>query len=80
MYLDSANRSKLRRNSSRNKTDLGAAMSVSTSKISTYLHDARPSKVDSEVHSVALFWIVSLLGTALLAYTVCVLDIVPAWD
>jgi len=55
-------------------------MSVSTSRISTYIHHTRPSKVDSEVRSVALLWIVSLLGTALLAYTVCVLDIVPAWD
>jgi hypothetical protein len=43
----------------------------STSKISNLIHD-------SEVRSAALIWISSLVGTALLALIVTLLDIVPA--
>jgi hypothetical protein len=55
-------------------------MNVSTSRISTFIHNAGTSKVDSEVRSAALVWFVSLLGTALLAFILRLLDIVPASD
>ena len=48
--------------------------------VATFIHDAGTSKVDSEVRSAALVWIVSVLGTALLALIVRLLDIVPASD
>jgi hypothetical protein len=62
------------------KPNLETAMSVTTSKILTFIHDAGTSQVNSEVRSVALVWIVSLLGTALLAFIIYLLGIVPAWD
>jgi hypothetical protein len=51
-------------------------MNASTSEISTFIHTAGTSKVDSEVRSAALVWFVSLLGTALPAFIVHLLDIV----
>ncbi len=48
-------------------------MNASTSNISNLMHG-------SAVRSVALAWIVSLLGTAVLALIVCLLGITPAWS
>ena len=53
-------------------------MSVSTSKISNLIYDAGTSSVNSEARFGALVWIISLVGTALLAYVVCLLGITPA--
>jgi len=63
-------------------------MNTVTSKISDLIHEseARPaSKIsslvhDPEVRSAALFWTMSVLGTALLALIVCLLGITPAWS
>jgi UrcA family protein len=63
-------------------------MNTVTSKISELTHEAEarlPSKIsnlmhDPEVRSAALFWTMSLLGTALLALIVCLLGITPAWS
>lgn len=53
-------------------------MNASTAKISNLLYDAGTSRVNSEVRSAALFWIISFLGTALLALIVLRLGIIPA--
>ena len=63
-------------------------MNTFTSKISDFIQEREarsPSKIsqlvhDPAVHSAALFWILSVLGTALLALTVCLLGITPAWS
>ena len=63
-------------------------MNTATSKISELTHEAgarSSSKIsklvhDPEVRSAALFWTMSLLGTALLALIVCLLGITPAWS
>jgi UrcA family protein len=63
-------------------------MNTVTSKISDLLHDSEmhsASKIsslirDPEVRSAALFWTMSVLGTALLALIVCLLGITPAWS
>jgi hypothetical protein len=47
-----------------------AAEVRSTSRVSNLIHD-------SEVRSAALIWISSLVGTAVLAFIVCLLGIVP---
>jgi hypothetical protein len=53
-------------------------MNVSTSKISNLLYDAGTSRINSEVRFAALFFFISLLSTALLAYIVVLLGITPA--
>jgi hypothetical protein len=53
-------------------------MNVSTAKISDLLYDAGTSRFNSEVRSAALFWFISFLGTALLAFIVLQLGITPA--
>jgi len=53
-------------------------MVASTSKMSKLIHGAGTSKVNSDVRSAALFWIVSLLFTGLLAIVVSMLGITPA--
>jgi hypothetical protein len=61
-------------------------MNTATSKIANLIHDSEVSSTskisnlihDSEVRSAALIWISSLVGTALLALIVTLLDIVPA--
>jgi UrcA family protein len=57
-------------------------MNVSTSKISNLIYDseARSPALHPEVRSAALVWIISLLGTALLTFIVCLLGITPAWS
>ena len=63
-------------------------MSTITSKISDLIHESEArsaSKIsnlvhDPEVRSAALFWIMSVLGTALLALIVCLVGITPAWS
>jgi len=63
-------------------------MNASTSKISNLIHGPgvySASKISNlidapEVRSAAIVWIVSLLGTALLAFIVIVQGISPAWD
>jgi hypothetical protein len=65
-----------------------SAMNASTTRISSLIHDSEvqsTSKISSlidvsEVRSGALVWIISLLGTGLLAFIVCLLDVTPAWD
>jgi len=51
-------------------------MNVST--ISNLIYEAGPSRVNSDVRFAALVWIINLLGTALLAFIVCLLGITPA--
>jgi hypothetical protein len=53
-------------------------MNVSTSRISNFIYDAGTSRVNPEVRTAALVWIVSLLITGLLAFIVCQLGITPA--
>jgi hypothetical protein len=55
-------------------------MFAPTSKISNHMHDAETSRVNSEVRSAALVWIVSLLFTGLLTLRVCLLGITPGWS
>jgi hypothetical protein len=63
-------------------------MNASTTRISSLIHDSEvqsTSKISSlidvsEVRSGALVWIISLLGTGLLAFIVCLLGVTPAWD
>lgn len=63
-------------------------MNAPTTRISSLFHDSQvhstgkiSSLIDvSEVRSGALFWIISLLGTGLLAFIVCLLGVTPAWD
>jgi UrcA family protein len=63
-------------------------MNTVTSKISDLIQESEarsPSKIsnlvhDPEVRSAALFWIMSVLGTSLLALIVCLLGITPAWS
>jgi hypothetical protein len=50
-------------------------MNASTSRISNLIYDPGTSRVDSEVRFMALFGIISLLGTGLLAFIVCLLGI-----
>jgi hypothetical protein len=53
-------------------------MNVSTSKISNVIYDAETPRVNTEVRTAVLVWIISLLVTGLLAFTVCQLGITPA--
>ena len=63
-------------------------MSTITSKISDLIHESEARSAstisnlvhDPEVRSAALFWTMSVLGTALLALIVCLLGITPAWS
>ena len=57
-------------------------MNVSTSRIPILFHDSevRSAARHSELRFAALVWIISLLGTALLTYIVCLLGITPTWD
>jgi hypothetical protein len=53
-------------------------MNVATSKISNLTYYAGTPRVNPEVRTAALFLIISLLGTGLLAVIVCSLGITPA--
>ena len=57
-------------------------MNVSTAKISNLIHDSevRSAALNPEVRAAVLVWIVSLLGTALFTFIVCLLGITPAWS
>jgi hypothetical protein len=53
-------------------------MNVSTSEISNLTRDAGTSRVNPEVRTAVFVWIISLLGTGILAFIVCSLGITPA--
>lgn len=63
-------------------------MNTVTSKISDTLRESEVDSLsrisnlvhDPEVRSAALFWTMSVLGTALLALLVCLMGITPAWS